>query len=786
MLKWFASRLERSPNVRRAVLVGFPIAALIVSLCSVWALWRTARFRDDLIARKYEGSLSENLGFQAVLTSEASRSYDFGTRDEQERTARIRAALLRASRRLAALKPPSSPALVAEMPAPTESISDERTLMQLLASPTLANLPLSGLGLALGTQKDLPTYPFLQTAEAAGKLPSFVFIPAASVDPQGKYLAPKMRRDLVFSKIAERELLDLLAAFKRDQVLQAYYISCADFIRIAGLPLEGQRSSFSPLRSFADRTYFRETRRAPDHFRQSEPYIDVAGGGLINTYSIFLSNDAVGVCGMIGIDRRLQQSFWNRMDLGAALGPLRDFDLGSYTIGTHEIAGHVSRALRHNLGAAIDQRGEAVKSEIQRIVIDQATVFTVPRGEGKIAFFVFNPRRIDSKYMSFFVVVVILLLSFLGIVWLDNWTQRSADVARQSQSEVVANLQGGFVVVDGQDRIVSSNARFQAMVEGPTNGRVVTDFLAPSSVTEYMQLKPLGGFEFAGRVRGRAGVLNPVIITSATLTYDGHPNRRMLMLIDSAQLEQTIAGKFLNIFSHALKSPVHSIILIADLFRRRKAIPKFDRYFAQMQRKVLEFSTLTDNVLRFSALDVKQISPHIRPVNVAKVLRMVLATAQAGAKAQELYLEEHISGNLRTQVDVELLQVVLNNLIDNALKYTLRGAITVHAFCRGTSIYIIVADTGPGVPEEERENIFELFFQGARSGAASREGLGLGLYISRRYVAAMGGSLVYEPVIGRQKEGDGTEVLAGSRFIIELPKYEGGHEDEKEEQDSAA
>ena len=364
------------------------------------------------------------------------------------------------------------------------------------------------------------------------------------------------------------------------------------------------------------------------------------------------------------------------------------------------------------------------------------------------------------------------------MVWLDSSIQRDADAARRLQSEIVANLNGGFVIVDEQDVIVLNNDRFVRMVGGPVDQASITSFLAPESANEYSQLKahPGGGrngFEFAGRLRGSDGTLSPVIITSSPIGSSEGRNERMLIIIDSAGLEQTIARRFLNIFSHALKSPVHGIILIADLFRRKNALPKFNYYYSQMERKVQEFSLLTDNVLRFSALDIKEIDVHKVSVNVAKVIRRVLAAARERAKAQGSQLEENIAGDLRAEADQDLLQIALNNLIDNSLKYAPSGKITVQTQDLLTSIRIIVADTGPGVPASERDDIFDLFFQGTRTGTASREGLGLGLYISRRYIEAMNGRLWYEPILMTGRDAERGEVLAGSRFIIELLTHEG-------------
>jgi signal transduction histidine kinase len=149
-------------------------------------------------------------------------------------------------------------------------------------------------------------------------------------------------------------------------------------------------------------------------------------------------------------------------------------------------------------------------------------------------------------------------------------------------------------------------------------------------------------------------------------------------------------------------------------------------------------------------------------------------------------MRESIPESLRTRADRKLLQVVFNNLVDNALKYTSAGYLAVFAEDLLTEIRITVEDSGPGVPATERDRIFDLFVQGSGAEQASHEGLGLGLYISRRYIEAMGGTLRYEPVFEGVVASGPDESLAGSRFIIKLPKPSGGQDRGEEEGDIAA
>lgn len=798
MIHWLMSLFEKRARLRLILMSSLVVLVLVFWIWLFKSFWDITHLRDDLIAGKYEGSLSENLGFIAALNSEGSRSFDFTTAAERRITERIRAALIKAQVRLEGLHsaPPRSLTPV-DLATPLEKIYTERTLLQLFSSSALATFPTKLLGLDVVRSPELPSYPFLETSSVGGRPTAFVFVPAPLVDVEGNLLSLKLRQELVFSKIVEHDLRAVLATPKAGTLFQAYFISCSDFIRLINPSFSDQRQGyagkFPPLRSLVDRTYFRETRSSPRQFRQSNPYVDTSGSGFIVTYSIFFYNRSLGACGMIAVDRQLETlaDFWTALNLGGASG-LHNFISGVYNMKTRQMQPirNMERDMNTILSTEIQRRLPQIGSEIQRIEIGRVTAMTVPIGRGSIACFVFDRVSTERTYSIFFTIGMSAFLLFLLMALLASIAEREAGGARQLQSEIIANLNGGFVIVDDQDRIVLNNPRFLTMVEGPVNDRIITSFLAPESVNEYLQLKPRGGFEFAGRICGRDNVLSPVIITSAPVTFHGRRNQRMLILIDSAALEQTIARKFLNIFSHALKSPVHSIILIADLFRRKNrgnpALAKFDHYYAQMERKVKEFSALTNNVLRFSALDVREISVNMSPINVARVVRMVLAAVRERAEAQGLSLTENISSDLHAKADPELLQVVLNNLVDNALKYTQSGQIAIRAQENLAMIRIEVADTGPGVPKAERKDIFELFFRGASPPGVSREGLGLGLYISRRYIEVMGGYLSYEPVLAEGSQpGDG-EVFTGSRFVVELPKHLGGRQGGPEKTEDSA
>lgn len=783
---------SRKRRILLLLLFALPVAAFLVWLPRLY--FAAIQFRDNLIGREYEGSLSTDLGLLVALTSEAASQTEHLAPDAEEAVRRLEHQIASVQAHLRSLRAPRVRRAAGENGVDLNDLEDDTALLRLLVDPSLAMLPLGRLGVAGVASEGLPAYPHIQGIEkpdGPGLATSFVFVPASGVEAteEGPDLSLQTRRELVFSKIAARQLRPIVEGQGAERVTSAYYIGCADFIRVVFVPHSSAPPAydtwFKPLRSFTDRTYFYRSMAVPGQVRQSHLYLDVTGGGFVRTISAFVDNPDLGLCGMVAADITLQplDGFWQQLGFGVTSSQLRDFTFATFSLSERKIGagGGLSASERIQLEGQLVHSGDSLSSGIHRWPVGAVEVFSVPKGQQEIGLLILDPGNARRKYLRLVLIGAIAIGCLIGIVWLTAASSRAQTAVEEQQGEILDNLQAGFLTVDREGSITTANEPFRAMVgvQHFATDATIETFLAPESAAEYRKRSEgRGRFEFAGAIVSAAHTVEPVIVASAPLTSRGRESR-MFMLIPSRELEQAIASRFLNVFSHALKSPVHSILLIADLFRRRNALPRFDEYFGLLTRKVQEFRTLTDNVLRFSAQSVKDIQVSWESVNVAGVLRAVLTAARERAKAAGLELRESIPDRLRTTADSELLKVVFNNLIDNAIKYTQTGYVKVHGEDRLTHLVIEVEDSGPGVPAAERERIFALFAQGAAASATSDEGLGLGLFISRLYLGAMGASLRYQPVFRAGTDADGD--MIGSRFIVEIPKRGGQAEDGEDE-----
>jgi len=111
------------------------------------------------------------------------------------------------------------------------------------------------------------------------------------------------------------------------------------------------------------------------------------------------------------------------------------------------------------------------------------------------------------------------------------------------------------------------------------------------------------------------------------------------------------------------------------------------------------------------------------------------------------------------ETDPNILSEILSLLVDNALKYTLKGEITIdYEMIRNDWVKFIISDTGIGIPEDEFKNIFERFYRIKNEVNETTSGSGLGLPIAQHYVSFIGGELEFETAVGK-----------GSKFWFSLP-----------------
>jgi signal transduction histidine kinase len=195
--------------------------------------------------------------------------------------------------------------------------------------------------------------------------------------------------------------------------------------------------------------------------------------------------------------------------------------------------------------------------------------------------------------------------------------------------------------------------------------------------------------------------------------------------------------------SHDLRTPLTSLRLLAgavedDLVDRETR----ERYLGQMSGHLASLSALIDDLFELSRLEAGDIQWSMRQVALDELVLDTVEAMRPQAAEHGVAVAAMLDGPVAAaRANPEQLQRVLRNLIHNAIRHTpADGSVTVAAQSNGGSVEVEVADTGTGVPTEERGRVFEPFYRGD-NGARGGEGSGLGLAICRAIVEAHGGEI---------------------------------------------
>lgn len=227
-----------------------------------------------------------------------------------------------------------------------------------------------------------------------------------------------------------------------------------------------------------------------------------------------------------------------------------------------------------------------------------------------------------------------------------------------------------------------------------------------------------------------------------------------------AELANLSKTRFLAAASHDVLQPLNAAHLSVSALAEVQTSEEGRKLVRQVERSLETMEDLLRTLLDISKLDAGVVQPDIGDVNLETLFSSLRSDFLPVADMKGLTLKfRPVSAVVRS--DRTLLRRILQNILSNALRYTRSGGVLVGTRHRGDTIRIDVADTGCGIPDDQREAVFEEFHRGssavADSGLAGG-GLGLGLAIVRRMAAALGHPVTFSSRVGR-----------GTIFHIDVP-----------------
>jgi two-component system, OmpR family, phosphate regulon sensor histidine kinase PhoR len=338
---------------------------------------------------------------------------------------------------------------------------------------------------------------------------------------------------------------------------------------------------------------------------------------------------------------------------------------------------------------------------------------------------------------------------------------------RNQSAAVLASMEEGVAVIGTDQRVVYCNSAFCRAASVPVvswEGRPVTELIRHSDLLSMIQKALSGGATIHGEVV--VGSIRPqsFAVTSAPIYSGGRSNGAVMVLHDITEIRRLERARrdFIANISHEFKTPLTAIQGFAEtlLGGALEDNQNRTRFLDIIREHALRLGRLTDDLLKLAQIEAGQMQREMRPVAIAEIIDPCMEVTRIKAEQKGLSLQAEYDGHLPPLLgDVRSFQEILQNLLDNAVRYTSAGGrILVNATVEGAEVKLSVADNGIGIPKADQDRIFERFYRADAARSRESGGTGLGLSIVKHLVESNGGRIRVESEVGQ-----------GSTFYVYLP-----------------
>jgi len=348
-------------------------------------------------------------------------------------------------------------------------------------------------------------------------------------------------------------------------------------------------------------------------------------------------------------------------------------------------------------------------------------------------------------------------------------TIRTLTEERNLSAAILGSMVEGVAVVNGAERLVFTNPGFASILGldlPPVAGSSLLEVVRQTELIEAVRRVLAGEPRVESEIA--TGTLRQHFFAATVASVRaGETSGAVIVLHDITELRklERVRRDFVANVSHEFRTPLTAIqgfaeTLIAGAMEDPRNRGRFLNIILEHSRRL---ARLTEDLLKLSQMDADRLELEIRPVKVAALVESCYETSRHRAAERELKLTLDVSEDLPdVGGDARRLQEVLQNLIDNAVQYTLPGGkIHLTAELKNDEVVFTVADTGIGIPTADQPRIFERFYRVDAARSREAGGTGLGLAIAKHLIEVQGGRLWVE-----------SEVGVGSKFHFSVPLFD--------------
>ena len=346
---------------------------------------------------------------------------------------------------------------------------------------------------------------------------------------------------------------------------------------------------------------------------------------------------------------------------------------------------------------------------------------------------------------------------------------------RQQLSAVLSGMAEGVIAIDARRRLLFANASADRLFGlGPASvGRLVPELIRSPQVQDAVETTLAGSEPYRGEITiiGRDTGLraHPRVLSVHGTPLSGSPPPGAVLVFhdvtDLRRLERMRQDFVANV-SHELKTPLASIKAytetLLDWALHDESVN--ERFLRRIDEQAERLNLLIMDLLSLARLESGQNIYEHGPLVLAPCISSCVETHRDRAEAKRLTLALDLGplgDSVLVLADEEAVRQILDNLIDNAIKYTPEGG-SVWVRCRleELSVSLEVADSGLGIPRDDLPRVFERFYRVDKARSRELGGTGLGLSIVKHLVQSIGGQITVESRVG-----------AGSKFTVQLPRH---------------